>query len=474
MRHRFSATPRPATTGLATTGPATPGPATTGPATTGLATIGLAAVAALLALGACSPSGGGESTTGPETTPPAAVSTTLTADPVELVIAYCDAHPVEDLIDGFTELHPNVTFDKQYEDCGNLATDVVNRLTSAEPPDLVQYVDSAIQTTVPAGHILDLGPYVEAYGWDAKFPAPELAQLQLSDDAKVHGTGRQYGIPGGASFTGVFYNKALLAQAGVDAPPETVAEFEEALEKAKAAGLTPLALGSLDDGGIHLWGGLLTSLFGLQEAQDWVNGKPGSSIDTPGAVEATAKLAEWAEKGYFPGSANGTKEDDARASFARGEAVFTVDGSWAVGPVGEGLGDDAGFFGFPGVDASDPATGQGFTAGFAISARSAKADVAAAFLDYLASAAAAEISVGLGMLPVNIDTAPPAPAGVPDDLRDAYAEAAQAGGIVTFYDHATTTMHTALTQGLQAVIAGQTTPQEFISDIQADWDQAHA
>jgi raffinose/stachyose/melibiose transport system substrate-binding protein len=429
--------------------------------------------AALLAVGGlagCSPSG--DPVPSNSATPPPAVDTTLPTEPVQLVIAYCDAHPVEDLIDGFTALHPNITFDKQYEDCGNFATDVVNRLTSDSAPDLVQYVDSAIQTVAPAGHVLDLAPYLEAYDWESKFPASELAQLRLSPDGRTHGVGAQYGIPGGASYTGVFYNKSLLNQAGVEAPPGTLQEFQIALKAVKNAGLTPIALGSLDDGGIHLWGGLLTSLFGVAAAQDWVNGQPGATIDRAAAVEATTELADWARQGYFPASANGTKEDDARAQFAQGQAVFTVDGSWAVGTVQEGLGEEVGFFSFPGRTLQEPVTGQGFTAGFAISARSAKATVAAAFLDYLASAQAARISVGLGMLPVNVESAPEPAPGVASDLRQAYAQAVRDSGIVTFYDHATPTMHTTLTQGLQAVIAGQLTPADFIASVQADWQES--
>jgi raffinose/stachyose/melibiose transport system substrate-binding protein len=389
---------------------------------------------------------------------------------VDLVIAYCDAHPVEDLVDGFTAINPTITFTKQYEDCGNFSTSIINRMSSDDAPDIMQYVDSAVQTLVPGGHILDLGAYAQSFDWASKFPVGQLAQLQLSADGKVHGEGAQYGIPGGASFTGVFYNKKLLAEAGVSAPPTTFAEFEAALDAAKAKGFTPLSLGSLDDGGIHLWGGMLASLMPVADAQAWVNGKAGATVNVPQAIDSAAKLADWATKGYFPDSANGTKEDDARAAFAEGKSVFTVDGSWAVGTVGEGLGEDAGFFPFPGTTADSPATGQGFTAGFAISARSAKAEAAAAFLDYLASPEAAVISVGLGMLPVNVDTAPAPDPGVATDLRNGYAKAAADNGIVTFFDHATPTMHTTLTQELQAVIAGQKAPEDFVAALQADWD----
>ena len=41
------------------------------------------------------------------------------------------------------------------------------------------------------------------------------------------------------SMTGIFYNKALAAKIGMTKPPETVAEFEDLMAKAKAAGIAP-------------------------------------------------------------------------------------------------------------------------------------------------------------------------------------------------------------------------------------------
>ena len=427
--------------------------------------IGVAlAAAGLAAMSACTPGG---TSTGTGTLNPSSVSTVLPTTPVTLTIAYCDKHPVEDLFAGFTKLHPNVTFNPQYEDCNAFSNDIINKMTSANPPDITEYVDSAVQVLAPQGAVLDLGPYVKAYGWDKKFPASELSPLQLSADGKIHGQGSQYGIPGGAAFVGVFYNKALMAQAGITAVPGTLAEFEASLSAAKMAGITPIALGSQDDGGIHIWGSLVNSLVGPSIAQDWVNGKPGTTIDHPETVQATSRLRAWAQDGYFTDAPNATKEDDARAGFAAGSALYTIDGSWSMGTIPSG--NDFGFFPFPVAKAGDPVTGQGFTAGFAISSKSANPNVAAAFLDYLASAEAAEISVGLGMLPVNIDTAPDPAPGLATDLRNGYAAAARNNGIVTFYDHATPTMHTVLTQGLQGVIALELEPPAFVTSLQDDW-----
>ena len=423
----------------------------------------LAGAACLAMMTACSPGGSGPAT--PSETPVASESVPTT--PVTLTIAYCDAHPVEDLIAGFTALYPNVTFDNQYEDCNTFSNDIVNKLTGSNPPDITEYVDAAIQTVAPTGAVIDLAPYVQMYGWDQKFPASQLAQLQLSDNGSIHGEGRQLGIPGGASFVGVFYNKALLTQAGLSVP-KTLDEFTAALQTAKDAGITPIALGSQDDGGIHLWGSLETALIGATAAQNWVNGKEGSTIDLPGTTQAAQMLTDWSNAGYFTANPNGTSENDARAGFAGGSALFTVDGSWSMGTIPSG--NDFGFFPFPGANSTDPVAGQGFSAAFAISSKSPNADVAATFLDYLASPEAAQITVSLGMLPVNVDAAPAPEAGLATDLRNGYAAAAKDNGIVTFYDHATATMHTTLTQYIQGLIAGKTTPEEFIAYVQQDWD----
>ena len=424
--------------------------------------LALAGLTCLTMMTACTPGGSGNN--GPSETP--TPTSAVPSDPVTLSIAYCDAHPVEDLIAGFTALYPNVTFDPQYEDCNSFSTDIVNKLTSPNPPDITEYIDSAIQTVAPQGLVLDLGPYADLYGWADKFPASELAQLQLSDNGSVHGEGRQLGIPGGASFVGVFYNKALLSQLGLTVPA-TLEEFTAALQTAKDAGITPIALGAQDDGGIHLWGSLVTSLIGPSAAQDWVNGKEGATIDLPGALQASQMMNDWTNAGYFTVWPQGTSENDARAGFAGGSALFTVDGSWSMGTIP--VGDAFGFFPFPVAKAGDPVTGQGFCAGFAIPSKSQNADVAAAFLDYLASPEAAAITVGLGLLPVNVDTAPAPDPGLATDLRNGYAAAAGDDGIVTFYDHATATMHTTLTQGIQGLIIGEMAPQDFIDSLQQDW-----
>ena len=50
-------------------------------------------------------------------------------------------------------------------------------------------------------------------------------------------------MPFNLGMVGVWYNKALFEKAGIDAPPATWSEFLEDVEKLKAAGITPIAVG---------------------------------------------------------------------------------------------------------------------------------------------------------------------------------------------------------------------------------------
>ena len=59
--------------------------------------------------------------------------------------------------------------------------------------------------------------------------------------------GKQYGIPCDLGMVGFWYNKDLFAQAGITAPPATWDEFLADVDKLKAAGHHPVAVGGTGD-----------------------------------------------------------------------------------------------------------------------------------------------------------------------------------------------------------------------------------
>lgn len=428
----------------------------------------VAFAATALTLAACAGTGSNEGTSGEIED----VSTSITDEPVTLTLAYTNDPPTEALVDGFTDQHPNVTIDTELTPFNDYIKSIKLAMSSDDPPDIAQYNPGAMNTLVPAGLILDLDPYSEAYGWDTKFPPASLEVLQSDESATEFGTGSLYAAPGALSVLGVFYNKSVLDDAGVAAPPKTLADFEAALQQVREAGHRPLSVGGLQVGGFHLWNALLNVIGDVEDYRAWVYGQSGATIETDAALRATEMLKSWMDRGFIPESANATADTDAQAAFAQGDSAFLVTGNWAAAALQEDMGDDVGFFLMP-TESGEPATvASGASVAYAISSQTEHPDLAAAFLDYLSSPEAARIQFETGFMPV--DTKAPIDAtGVLDEIAVDFARVAENDGIVPFPDFASPGMIDKLTPGIQGVLGGSTSPEDFLRSLQESWDEHH-
>ncbi|GAA3559057.1 extracellular solute-binding protein [Nonomuraea rosea] len=420
-------------------------------------------VTASLFLTACA----GSSSTGGNTAPKIEASTTIPADPVTLTLAYSNDPPTKTLIDGFTKQHPNVTIKPQMTPFNDYVKSIKLSMSSDAAPDIAQYNPGAMNSLVPAGLILDLTPWSQAYGWTGKFPPASLEILSSDKTAKQFGTGSLYAVPGGLSVVGVYYNKKMVKQV-----PKTLAEFETELQRVKDSGQTPLSLGALQVGGFHLWNALLNVTGEISDYRSWVYGKPGSTIETPGALKATQTLASWASKGYLPDSASATADTDALANFSKGKSAFLVTGNWAASALETEMKDDVGFFLMPTATDKPANVASGASVAYAISAKTKHPNVAAAFLDYLSSAEAAKIEFDGGFMPVDTKSELGAQ-GLRGEIATVFAPVAQGNGIVPFPDYASPGMIDKLTPGVQGLISGKMTPDAFLKSLQESWDGHH-
>ena len=119
---------------------------------------------------------------------------------------------------------------------------IVTAIAGGTPPDLVDLPSlGSLTPIIENGCALDLVPYMERDGitWDLFLPACEEAFVQPD--------GAVYGLPFLSFNDGLFWNKAMLQEAGLDAK-NGPATLEELAEYAKA--LTVLA----DDGSIERLG----------------------------------------------------------------------------------------------------------------------------------------------------------------------------------------------------------------------------
>lgn len=88
---------------------------------------------------------------------------------------------------------------------------------------------STLATFAAAGKLVDLG----GSAGKADYTDNALAVTKVD--------GKQVGLPWTTAAIGLVGNGKLLEQAGITAPPATISEFEQALEKLKALGVTPYA-----------------------------------------------------------------------------------------------------------------------------------------------------------------------------------------------------------------------------------------
>ncbi|WP_413755705.1 ABC transporter substrate-binding protein [Streptomyces sp. MMBL 11-3] len=429
------------------------------------------ALALVLPLAACEALTPGSATAVPG--PTAVPSSTAVPDgDVTLRLQFADAPLMVDaLIAAFEKGHPGIDVEPQYKSFSDYVQNLRLTMTSDTAPDIAQYAVGMTDLAAD-GHVLDLAPWREAYGWDEAVPPVSLDQLTGGRTSEATGGRALFGVPAGLSMTGIYYNKELARRAGIEAPPKTLAEFEEQLAAAEDAGLTPLGVGALDSGGLHLWAALLNQLMPTDAYWDWVNGKKGATMENPAAVEASELIVEWGRKGYYNESANGTAQVDSTAQFAKGDSVFLINGNWAAGQLATAMGDRVGFFPMPGEEADSPTVASGFSVSYAVSSLSRHPEAAGVFLDFLTSPEAGQIISDNGFLPPNPD-AVEKPTGVLADIADGHRRAVADDGITTFPDFAAPAMLDRLRSGVQKLIADRVTPADYLDSLQDEWEDHH-
>ncbi|MEU3460675.1 extracellular solute-binding protein [Streptomyces sp. NPDC006733] len=425
----------------------------------------LVAATGLTACSGLTPGGGASSAT-----PSGPVSTALPTGKATLTIASSEnAGTTKALAAAFHAKHPNITVDFQYTGVDDYNKSLNLKLSSDNPPDLALL--NKLGTTVKANLIRSLDPYVQAYGWDAKYPSTQLDQWRASGDGKQLGTGHLWAGPAGFSVVGVYYNKELAAKLGLGVPAGR-AMFDAALTKAKAGGVLPVQLGNLQGHSSFIVQSIADSVDGAAKTSDWVNGNAGSTIKTSGGSDGANTLAAWAKQGYLPDGANGTDLAGSVAEFTKGKGLFLFDGSWDAQTIDKALHGKVGFLPFPGVDGK--ATGIGTSVAYAIPAKAKNPDLAAAFLDFMNTPEAAQIQFSTGFLPVaHADTVKADAGNVMNDIAQAWSRVNQDNGLVNFFANTGATMNDTLTSQSQQLIGGKIGPDAYLDALQNAWTKDH-
>jgi raffinose/stachyose/melibiose transport system substrate-binding protein len=437
--------------------------------------LALLAVSALAVAG-CTP--GGE--THPASAPPAPATTGVPdTGPVTLTIWDQESGQVGkiwDQLNGeFERQYPNVTVQRVKRDFGELKTLLKLAISGPHPPDVVEVNQGwpDMGQLVKAGLLLPLDNYASAYGWDERVSPGVRAVSSWSPDGSQFGSGSLFGYTSMGEIVGVYYNKQMLADLGLEVPT-TLDEFEQDLAAAKQAGEIPIQFGNNDAfPGIHEFAVIQDRMAPVQDLSDFIFGSQGEqgSFDTPENLRAATTLQDWAKAGYFTPGFGGGNYQTAVNDFAAGEGLFMITGNWIV----ENLGADNtnfGFFVLPPTEAGQPPVSTG-GAGFplSIAASSKNPDAAAAYIDWMTSDHASELLLQTGQIPLHTGAAATGvePGTVLADVVQAASDVTDSDGVVPYEDWATPTFYDTLTSAIQELMAERISPQEFVSKVQSDY-----
>lgn len=425
----------------------------------------VAGVAACSAPGPAATSGAADST-------PTAVSTTIGTQPVTLKLYDGQGLKAIDdaLIAAFTKKHPNVTITPTYDPDNVTTQNQPRQLASATPPDLIRVI--SVTSGTKNNLLTNLDAYATAYGWD-QIPASQLNQFRAKDG--VAGSGSLFAKASGFTMTGLYYNKKLAQQVGMTTPPTTLDELTTLMGKAKAAGLTGMVVANKEGGGVFPYQLLLNTAMGPDKVSQWVFNAPGATINNPESVASATQVDKWNTAGLFPPAINALDANAADALFAANKGLFFPWGNWDAANLDKTMPGQVGFFPMP------PATAGGKVAAmsdaataFGIPSKSQNKDVAAAFLNFLSSDEARQIAVDNGFMPTGLASQPAPtikPGSVLGDVTKAFATVSGDNGQVPFVQNATAGIsNQAWTPESQLLFAGKSTPEQFVANVQAKYE----
>jgi raffinose/stachyose/melibiose transport system substrate-binding protein len=407
----------------------------------------------------------------------AAPATTLGTAPIVLNAYFETGFDIPfKLADEFTKQYPNVTWNIKKDQFTNLINETPRLLSGDNPPDLIRL--PTMVSFAKQGLLKNLDGYAKAFGWD-KWPVPQLNQNRVAADG-TRGSGSLYAMGLNYSLTGIFYNKTLAAQIGMTTPPKTLAELEDLLAKAKAAGLQPIMEWGSAKSGMGLafpLQNLMAAVGPVGPINDWIFQKKGATIDTPSNLVAAQHLEQWIKNGYFPSDINAIEYTDAAARFTKGEGVFTFNGDWQNAGYDSGMPGSVGFFVMPPAQAGGGPAAMSAPLTYGIAAKAKNADAAAFFLNWVATnPKAREIDVAIG----GSNPGGPADATMPAVAAGSVTNETLAGGPVIgkagnsmdFIANATSSIFAqGWTPELQKMVGGKQDAAGLLKAVQAEYQR---
>lgn len=224
---------------------------------------------------------------------------------------------IHKVLAAFEASHPNVTIENISIPFDQVRQQLITMSAGGNPPDVAQLSGPWSQELGPLGVLRDLNEF---------FTAAERADNWEGGLQAGTYEGKLYALPFGLSPHGLWYNKKLLAAAGIDSPPKTMEELNTTmaiLKETLPTEVYPIGVDTtkIDYALVGFWPWLLT--YGARPMYDG-----NMNFNTEETKQAFVWLDMITEKGYTP---LGQQIKEERELMAKGQIAMKLDGPYMVG-----------------------------------------------------------------------------------------------------------------------------------------------
>jgi raffinose/stachyose/melibiose transport system substrate-binding protein len=254
----------------------------------------------------------------------------------------------DDAARDFESKHPGVKIELQFLENEAYKAKLPSMLQSKDRPQIIySWAGGVLKSQIEAGVLEDIASSLAGYK-DNLSPAAVNA---FTLDGKI------YGVPFAQSQTGFFYNKELMAKAGLDgAKIKTWDDLLDAVKKLKAAGVTPLVVGGADKWPLHFYWTNLAVRVGGKAAFEAALRDENGGFGGETFVKSGQLFKQLVDLQPFQNGFLGFKNPQAVGAFGDGKAAMTlaISSSYhqqrALAADKKGISDDnLGWFDFPTV-----------------------------------------------------------------------------------------------------------------------------
>ncbi|MCD0483575.1 extracellular solute-binding protein [Streptacidiphilus sp. ASG 303] len=193
---------------------------------------------------------------------------------------------------------------------------------AGKEPDLVNINPvGAVRNWLASGAVHPVDDYLDSWGIRGTVNPDAIKEWTI--DGKVIGFPYQ-------TFTWpLWFNTELLKKAGIARPPATMADLESDVDKLKAAGITPWAIGGSDWTGQDFVQKFIELYLPVSDYDSVF--KQGKYCSNGHVMDALNELVKLRDKGLFAKDVQGLTSNDMTAAFNTGKAAMMLSGSWGFG-----------------------------------------------------------------------------------------------------------------------------------------------